>query len=379
MSRSPRRAPRRSREGLALAVASLALAAPLFAGLAAHDAPAVAAVVAAYLAALFVTAPGTASWGEILARLGGGALMALSLYGAGLGIGWGTGWQPPVPVWLPAGLLVAVAVLWRIMVPPVPSGMDRFLDRANRELETAAAGGPARTAPRAVPTTLARRGPEAAPAALRRETRPAAPRASETAGPEAPEDTPPDSPTPAPARAAAPFGMPDAASPEQAEALAVLGDAIEQADRTGPPAEGPALPSALLPEDAVAHALSLLPPPLIASWALEQARARGRPRDRQALTQILALPPVLEALSGSRPLSIAFEEIVSAGCRDSLSHWIATVDAELVPGGAIIGELPEIARMTTISRELEGEDEALADALVALAARIEDILLGEEE
>ncbi|MCC6008239.1 MAG: hypothetical protein JJU40_11225 [Rhodobacteraceae bacterium] len=336
---------------LAVAIAALSLAAPLAAGLAAHGGWAVAAVVAAYLLALLVTSPRGAGAGEVAARLGGGALLALALYGAGLGIGWGTGFQPALPQWAPGGALLVVAALGWLALRPVDAAMDAFLQDATRELETVA---------RQVKTTEARPAPTQKVAAPTPEAALAAEHAPE-------EDVPPP---------AVPQKPPFCSAPEVTSAEIAALDALEAAlDSLAPQPESEDRRAS----QAVARAAQEVRPELLATRLWERARSSGQARDLQALTAALAQPGTLDAMAGSRAFASAFEAIVAAGCATSLTDWIAAVEVMLPRRPDIAAELPEVARMTTISRQLEAEDEALADRLVALAALAEDILLGVEE
>jgi len=133
----------RTRANLLLALSMVIVLAGICAGLAAHGWQGFLAVVAAYCIARVMERP----W--LVSRMGqpGGNLalsqtlavqvaLVLALYWLGFGISTLTGWQPALPVWMPAAVIIASAVLSRMIWRPMPPEWDSFLDESTEKLTT---------------------------------------------------------------------------------------------------------------------------------------------------------------------------------------------------------------------------------------------------
>lgn len=331
----------RARAMFAVAVASLA--APFAAGTSGHGGLAAALVVGGYvLVTRLATSPDDKRRREgLLASLGGTALVGLVLYAAGLGIGWASGWRPPLPVWLPPLVLLGAAFLATRLHAPRSRPPADILDLgALRE-------GRSRPVPASVPAERAAPRADLMPAKI--------------AAPEAPAPASPviDAP-PAPEQ----MPVPD---PDEAAALEVLSRRLDRLARQRP------APATLA--NTLATAASKTRPEVLFAALVARARDGGAPRDRIALNTIATDPDLAGALADRRAPATAFETIVAAGCEVSLAHWIEAAGALLVSRPEAVAALPDVARMTAISRELEAGEEAIAERLVGLAARVEDILL----
>ncbi|MBL4916880.1 hypothetical protein [Szabonella alba] len=136
----------RLRSNLLIALALVMVLAALAAGLARLALPGFAAVTLAFGFARLMERP----W--LISRLAapGGVLalsqtmavqvaLVLALYWLGTGLSVLTDWQPLLPLWLPAAVVVGAALLSRLIWRPLPPEWDGFLDEATETLNRMAA------------------------------------------------------------------------------------------------------------------------------------------------------------------------------------------------------------------------------------------------
>ena len=132
----------RLRSRLLMALVFAGILAGLAAGMAAQGWPGLLAVALAFcIAGLMerpwlvsrIGAPGTAA--ALVQLLAGRAAFALLLYGVGFSLSSLSGWWPVLPFWLPALVVLATAVLSRMIWRPMPPEWDGFLDEATGTLD----------------------------------------------------------------------------------------------------------------------------------------------------------------------------------------------------------------------------------------------------
>ncbi len=116
-----------------------------------------------------------------------------------------------------------------------------------------------------------------------------------------------------------------------------------------------------------------LRPHILFDALLARAARTGARRDRQASLLLASDTQLLRADRGARRMAAVFELIVEAADVITLAHYLPAANDLLLDDPSIEAELPELQRILDISEQIEGEQPELAEELVALAQRIEDI------
>ena len=133
-----------------------------------------------------------------------------------------------------------------------------------------------------------------------------------------------------------------------------------------------------LPEDAdresvaraIRQALHDMRPALLRETVLARA---DTPRDRIALALVVADPDIAAASSGHQDPAQAFESVVAAADAPALAIWADGCLTLLEAAEHHWRDMPAPDRLTEIATQIERDHEALAEDLVTLANRLEDI------
>jgi hypothetical protein len=133
-----------------------------------------------------------------------------------------------------------------------------------------------------------------------------------------------------------------------------------------------------LPEDAdlgavtegIRHALQEMRPGLLTEMLFERAQT---PRDRLALACVVTDPEVAGTFPGGQDSADAFEIFVAAADAAALKVWVEGGLALIEEPDPFWREMPRPDRLTEIATQIERDHEALAEDLVTLANRLEDI------
>jgi len=136
----------------------------------------------------------------------------------------------------------------------------------------------------------------------------------------------------------------------------------------------PSTPTGVEPlEHVLAEAQACLPWPRLHLALLERVERLDVARDRLALVLHATDIDVAGAARGKGDLRAVFEVLVAAADDVALDHFLIRLDAVLEALPSARADLPAVPRLLEIAGQIEPEHETVSDALVALAARIEDL------
>lgn len=127
-------------------------------------------------------------------------------------------------------------------------------------------------------------------------------------------------------------------------------------------------------EELVSEAQSRTPWQSLHVALLERVEQLDTARDRMAMVLHATDPAVAEAAAGKRGMEGVFEVLVAAADEIGLEQFIQRSINLLAHVPNLKGDLPSVSRLIEISDQIADEHEAVADALVNLAQRIEDLV-----
>jgi len=132
-------------------------------------------------------------------------------------------------------------------------------------------------------------------------------------------------------------------------------------------------------DTALADVLAAHPRADVGAVLLDIAGSSATERNLRAVARFATHPGHAADGTGHGDPAQAFELIAQAGLARALASWVAGAEMLLRAEPEAWRDLPAVARMAEIAAQLPADDEALADALLRLANRAEDLAHQSEE